>query len=906
MTRRKMNKITRIHFRYPSVGAWLFMMAALLCFFQSSAQEVPEIININREEFKGGNRNWDFAEDKDRNLYIANSEAILIFNGLNWQKVFLPNHRTPRCLFQGPDGKVYAGGFETIGYVDRSNPSHPVFVDIGKQLLQGTEEEIWHISGSGSKVVFQSFAVMIIMEDGKLEKDYLGSNIMFGDWINGQFYVPRIDGGIYHLTNDSVELIPTPAIPVSAVVTGLVGFQQNKILISTLSHGIYVMDENKVFPFENAFTQKLKLSQVNKILQLSDGRYIVGTIQNGVFLTKDFQSEIYHANKSNGLNNNTVLSLYEFRNGPVCIGLDIGFNIWKVNNPELFYYDLDGHLGNIFSSIYYRNKFFVATNQGIFIRNEQGQFEIVPGSQGIAWSFILAGNDLLCGHNTGTLQWKDGRFIKISNVTGGLHQQLIDSTHILQSTYTGLLLLEKKNNTWQIAHRVEGSDKLVDRFIYQDGVVVGLHPYFGLVYYELSAGMKNVTSRRTFPEMESFIGSDQLGLFTFENKILIKASDKIFEISKDTGLIEIPENLKEKIETYYGNRLAYLTLKPLNTSVENTRIIAYFPERNEVIRNMDEGYTIEPLSNPGKTPTKTVLKIDYVLVNDSNAVPVAETLRLNPGNNNLLIQLRYPGGFSGSVPPTRYRLQNFEDAWNDLDRSGRITYKQLRHGRYRLEIQSGDLPAYTILSFTILPHWYESWTGWMLYGAIVILILALIQHQNRRRLNRQREKLHHEKEVALEAERMKAKSEKLENELTYKSKMLADSAMTIVQKNEMLNDLKKLIQHESTVSDSVKSLRNKTIKVIDRNLNNEEPHKIFENNFAEVHHEFFERLKAAYPEINPGDLKLAAFIRMNMSSKEIAPLLQISIRSVENKRYRLRKKMNLEASVNLSDYLMRF
>jgi DNA-binding CsgD family transcriptional regulator len=64
------------------------------------------------------------------------------------------------------------------------------------------------------------------------------------------------------------------------------------------------------------------------------------------------------------------------------------------------------------------------------------------------------------------------------------------------------------------------------------------------------------------------------------------------------------------------------------------------------------------------------------------------------------------------------------------------------------------------------------------------------------------------------------------------------------------------------------------------------------------------KLRNNYPELTPKDLRLCAYLRMNLSSKEIAPLLNISIRGVEISRYRLRKKLHLPRDANLTDFMM--
>lgn len=96
------------------------------------------------------------------------------------------------------------------------------------------------------------------------------------------------------------------------------------------------------------------------------------------------------------------------------------------------------------------------------------------------------------------------------------------------------------------------------------------------------------------------------------------------------------------------------------------------------------------------------------------------------------------------------------------------------------------------------------------------------------------------------------------------------------------------------------------IRQIDGHLSSEEDWDVFKANFNQLHDQFFKRLKEEYPELTPGDLRLAAYLKMNLSSKEVAPLLNISLRGVENKRYRLRRKLQLEPEANLAEFLMQY
>jgi DNA-binding CsgD family transcriptional regulator len=94
------------------------------------------------------------------------------------------------------------------------------------------------------------------------------------------------------------------------------------------------------------------------------------------------------------------------------------------------------------------------------------------------------------------------------------------------------------------------------------------------------------------------------------------------------------------------------------------------------------------------------------------------------------------------------------------------------------------------------------------------------------------------------------------------------------------------------------------IKIIDKNINNSDDWKIFEEAFNNADKDFLKKMKSKHNSLTPNDLRLSAYLRLNLSSKEIAPLFNISTKSVEVKRYRLRKKMDLPREIGLADYIL--
>jgi DNA-binding CsgD family transcriptional regulator len=207
------------------------------------------------------------------------------------------------------------------------------------------------------------------------------------------------------------------------------------------------------------------------------------------------------------------------------------------------------------------------------------------------------------------------------------------------------------------------------------------------------------------------------------------------------------------------------------------------------------------------------------------------------------------------------------------------------------------------VNLIILPPWYLSVLAYISYFLIVLAGLLIFR---RRIIERTRQKESRDREER-ERELIKLRNEKLQAELSFKSSELASSTMAIIKKNEFLMNVKDMlrIQKEQLGTRYPDKYYDTLVQKIDDNMASQDEWKVFEANFERAHEQFMNTLKDNYIDLTPSDLRLCAFLRMNLSSKEIAPLLGISVRGVENHRYRLRKKLNLDADSNLTEFIIR-
>ncbi len=295
------------------------------------------------------------------------------------------------------------------------------------------------------------------------------------------------------------------------------------------------------------------------------------------------------------------------------------------------------------------------------------------------------------------------------------------------------------------------------------------------------------------------------------------------------------------------------------------------------------------------------------------------------GKNTL--RLRYACTFYEGMEQNEYQfmLRGFDNGWSAWTRNTEKEYTSLPEGRYTFMVRSrnvyGNIGSTMQYSFVVRPPWYRTPLAWALYATVFLctagMLVATLERRHRKRQRRLQadaqatieQKDTELKEVAAKSEEeiTRLRNERLELELKHKNSELASTAMHLINKNEFMGSLKggikEIIRNTKPPAPTEKGLQ-KLVKDIDRNLSEDEVWDRFEWHFDQVHGDFIKKLKARFPDLTPAEVKLAAFLRMNMSTKEIAHLLNISVRGVEISRYRLRKKLPLERTDNLVEYMM--
>ncbi len=305
--------------------------------------------------------------------------------------------------------------------------------------------------------------------------------------------------------------------------------------------------------------------------------------------------------------------------------------------------------------------------------------------------------------------------------------------------------------------------------------------------------------------------------------------------------------------------------------------------------------------------------------------------KLSYRNNS--IQVKIGTDYYENISSVRYQywLEGDQPGWTEWSPEAFIVLNNLHEGKYLLHLRAKNefdkLSGELVYSFEVFPPWYRSTFAYGFYAIVIIsgiffsvvFIVRKIEKEKGYLRERQEEELKQkqkqfEKEsmlaeqeiVRLRNEKLRIEIERNKADLENQSKELASIVMQANYKNELLDRIKhKLakVSQKMIHTESKKEVEN-VVGAIEKELDQKEDWKRFEVHFDQVHEDFIKRIRIKYPNLTPKDVKLAAYLRMNLSTKEIAPLLNISLRGIETGRYRLRKKLGLDRSANLTDFLL--
>jgi len=928
-------------------------LVLFFCFFflLTLGQELPPIFSFTKEEYKAGNQNWMISQDKNHFVFFANNEGLLEYNGANWNLYKSPNETIIRSV-KVIGNRIYTGCYMEFGYWIRKNNGKLHYTSLSSKIRNKLldDEQFWNIISYGQWVIFQSLNRIYIFDSKTHSYQILSpeTNILKSFQTSNSIFYQTNDYALYEIEDGKSKLVRSGAQLQNNKIINVFS-QDDGLLIHTQFNGFYKLVNGNLVKFTTEADAEIVSGSIYSSQLLSDDSFAVGTVSKGVYVLSREGKVRYHIDQSKGLCNNTVLSIFEDFDHNLWTGLDNGISCINLNSPIKSYIDGSGTLGTVYCALLHHGKLYIGTNQGLFCKTyaSNGPFQFVPGTKGQVWSLFEYDNTLFCGHDSGTfvVEGQNATPIFLSSGTWKFQVSPTNPNLILQGNYQGLSVLEKRDNRWVFKHRIKGFNYSAKYFeINSSNEIYVSHEYKGVFRFRLNKDLTQCQGLFTYSQPPK---GKNASLATFNHHIYYVYKDGFFKLNQKTKQFEKDLSLStvfnhneytsgrlikdnsNKLWLFTKSYVNYYTLNKLNSSLKRNSI----PIPATLSTSMLGYENITQLSNSdyliGTTDGFYVFNInDLNLKNHRVSITDIAANELNKNQkshsitergdfshdeNNITINYTVPEYNKYIFTEYQYSLQGFQDEWSEWSSKTTVNFKNLPPGDYVFKVRARTSNSISdnigVYAFSIRKPFYATHLAIAIYLILFGVVLYYVNKQYKNYYNRQREKLIEEnnrlleiKELENEQQLMKIRNEQLAQDVDAKNKELAVSTMSLIKKDELLalikEDLKKTAGEDN--GRSIKSV----ISTINRNISEEDTWKGFMEAFDIIDKDFLKKIKQAHPSLTPNDLRLCSYLRLNLSSKEIAPLLNISVRSIEIKRYRLRKKMDLPHEKGLVEYIL--
>lgn len=833
---------------------------------------------------------------------------------------------------------------------------------------QSTLADVWDIEITGDEVFFRANDKMIRWANGRLDiykpiESWLslskhGETIIAQDGRKGVFVFKK---------GKWLPLIDAYGLPAGFLISDLTTLNKDTAIISTTSNGLFILAENRLEPFTlkggNAEQHFISLALLDENTFLA-GSYANGIykINRDGQVTEIIADESGLQNKTiRCMNADTSGNVWiGLDNGIAFMNCNDAI---RHINPSSF-----NNGSGYSAVVVQNDLFFaLSTGLQYLPISANADLSTITGEpaqilNGLTWNLSVINNKLLSGRDDGAWMISDHRPQQISAGTGYWIYKPVSSTlanRLVAGNYNGISLLQENDKQFIGDGDIPGFHES-SRYVETDDRIIWVsHPYRGvfkinvnnnaITKFSSADGLPSDLDNHVFKLKNRVVFATLKGIYEYNTatKKMVPAArysnifgqmplrylkedekgniwfvqDKMIGVADFSGpqpVINFIPELKNKILSGFENIYPYNTSNVLVGSESGFYHIDYEKYRKKImplktyltaVRTIGEG--------------DSIIYGGYSLHNQNKAVSVL------PYTFNAL-HFSFAASVTGmeSGPEFSFYLEGFDKEWSNWSTQYEKEYTNLYEGNYVFHVKSRNRPflksAEYTYAFIISPPWYRTIWAYIMYAMLFVCILFMlyrIQDKNHRKkqqalrlasqqkLEEEQRRLNylHQLEIEkTEKELIRLKNENLEAEIEHKNAELASTAMTLVQKKEFLlkltNELNKLYKPGS------ETINTAELKKIIRSLSSEEKldeeWKQFSIHFNNVHSNFLITLKEKFPMLNAHELKLCAYLRMNLSSKEMAQLMSITVRGVEISRYRLRKKLQLQPKEDLFRFLL--
>lgn len=830
--------------------------------------------------------------------------------------------------------------------------------------------DVWQIIVYGNSTFFRTDHQLFIFDGKQVSTVYKENVNLNFTGVMGQNLVLQDDQNRFFVFNGRDFSTPlSPPVFNMGKISSAINLTPDTVLLTTIDRGIFYLSSGKFGVWKTPYDDRFRGQIIYCAGMAGPDEIVLGSSFAGVNILDRQRRLTYAVSKENGLPNNTILSVCGTSKGNVWVGTDNGIALINLSAPVRYIYP-DGALeGTGYDALLHDNYLYLGTNTGLYgiewkksySTADKSGFRPVANSSGQVWGIQADSDQVLMGHHNGAFVVKGMTATRMHNSPPGVWKFIRSANGNLLTGHYGGISYSPDVVPGIDTKFEQSSVKLSSRFLYRgkDGIIWMAHPYRGI--FKVVGNTTDGFRPEKFNDGKLSALANMI--FQSRNEIIVHDDTSFYRILSDgismapyellTKHIVRPGSLKFLQEDKFGN-IWYATadetamLVPdegFDISYRKHRISFFnglLPEGFQKVYVIDNENVLLPSEkgfvhfNPrmylkdtsafrihlaGMSIEKTVDSVLFSSVSCLSQVP--ESFRFGPADQNLSFRFATCDNADFDHVMIRYTLSGINPEWTSWSADPVIKFNNLAPGTYTLTVEAqngfGKISKPVSVRFSIAPPWYRSVAAYVCYSLLLLSLLAYLFKSQDKRHRRDKIRIQSENEMKemvylqqaelSQSEINKLRNEKLEAEINIKNSELTSYTYHLVSKNDLIQKIREqlaiLDQKFHDHGELRKELKNIS-RLIESNEEIDDDWDNFIKSFDQVHADFYKRLNEKFSDLSPTDYKMCTYLRMNLTSKEIASLMNISVRSVETNRYRLRKKLDLEHDENLTQFILKF
>ncbi|MFI5453378.1 two-component regulator propeller domain-containing protein [Pedobacter sp. UC225_61] len=840
-----------------------------------------------------------------------------------WDIVFYKNEvffRTIECIFELKDNKIYT--FDAPGgWIDLNAVGSQLFAsdkDAGFSIFKDSKWQPYNPGQKAGQLKTSTLKITGITPFGK-----------------NSLLITSRKHGLFLMTPTVFKKMTTAADGIfnTDLINATVKIAENRFAICTTSNGLLIINAQGKLLEQFSNKHGLQNNNINSIL-LDNNKNLWLGLENGIdFINYNTSIKHIYPSRENHVKGNAV-AIFDNR---LYIGTSSSLYSAPINNQQKD----------------------ISTGTGLFTE--------VKNTKGSVLSLANINNHLLMGHTDGVMSVAGNEAKLITNGPGAaMVMGLTPSTDVIAGTYTGFQLLKYINGGFVNNGRINGIYESLGNLARdnQDNIWA-THPHRGIFKAKLSADRKNISTFNVYTQKDGLPSILNNHVYFIKKKLIAATESGVYEYDikqnkfKPSAFFKpifgnnSVEHLTEDSEGnlwFVSNQ--HVGVVDFNTTKGQFKMI-YFPElTGQTVKgdahifpfdmenifigsndgvfhlNYNQYVSSESKLNVLLTSVKAIGEKDSVIFGgyfmNNNQISATQDLKniasLSKNLNSFHFEYSSTLFAQKGNEEFSYKLIGFDNDWSKWSVKTEKDYTNLPAGKYTFSVKVrnnlGNASTPVNYTFVVEPAWYQTIWAFLFYVLILAYGVYYIVKEQRKRFQIHQQK-HEEEQKRLsylhgleldrnEKEIVTLKNNNLETELNYKNKELATLTMHLVDRGKLLLNIKEELMtliHKLNIPDPAYQFRS-VFKLLSDTDKNEEDWDHFAIYFDQVYNNYLSTMKTKFPNLSSTDLKLCAYLRLNLSSKETAQLLNISLKGVEISRYRLRKKLQLAREVNLYDFLI--